>query len=276
MSSYTRATQTLGSVFFSLILSLVSITSLHANAGLIVQCGGDDTCVVPFTVQMSVDGGGMTINGNGELLYDAETGDISLNTDASSTDGVLANNALAWTMPNGNSLSVNSLNGNADPILGFGVGASTSNFGGSFSFNFQLPIAIGGTIQAESSLGYSLTALTSAGAQITPLGSDLLQAFDVDTTPLGLGSLNKGVDTGSTFGFLGETTQTTSFGETNIFTGSTAYDLMTVTLDFALSPNSIAGITGFVEQTVVPVPAAAWLMGSALLGLSIVKRRRNV
>jgi hypothetical protein len=62
-----------------------------------------------------------------------------------------------------------SINGNVDPILGFGIGASTGAVGNAFSITLTLPIALSGSITADSSISYTLTALTAAGAQLAPL-----------------------------------------------------------------------------------------------------------
>jgi hypothetical protein len=87
--------------------------------------------------------------------------------------------------------------------------------------------------------------------------------------------LNKGVDVGETF-FLGGPLVKNSdvFNASNTFTGNLAYDLMTVKVDFSLSADSSVAISGFVQQTPVPVPAAVWLFGSGLLGLVAIARRK--
>jgi hypothetical protein len=41
------------------------------------------------------------------------------------------------------------------------------------------------------------------------------------------------------------------------------------------SSNTQATFSGFLETTAVPVPAAAWLLGSALIGLTGISRRRS-
>jgi hypothetical protein len=168
------------------------------------------------------------------------------------------------------------MNGDIDPIIGFGVGASTS-IGSTFGFTFNLPIALQGPINADSSVSYSLSSLSTAGAQIAPVvGSNIVSAFEVDTSVGGLPSLNKGVDVGNTFFFVGGplTQNSPVYTASNTFTGNLAYDLMTVKVDFSLSANSAVGLSGFVQQ-VIPIPAAVWLFGSGLLGLIGVARRKK-
>ena len=257
------------------VLSAGLFSTTQIQAGTIVQCGAD-ICSSGFKLDFNGDSG----VGTGELLYDATTGAISLNTDLNSTTGNVAmlDGGLTWTMGDGSTLSVGSLFGNADPILGFGLGASTGATGSTFGFTFNLPIALSGPINAISSVSYSLTSTTSAGAQIAPVvGSNIVSAFEVDTTVGGLSSLNKGVDVGNTFFFTGgPLTQNSSvFTASNTLTGNLAYDLMTVKVDFSLSANSSTGISGFVQQTPVPVPAAAWLFGSGLIGLIGIARRKK-
>ena len=175
-------------------------------------------------------------------------------------------------------MSLNNVNGNIDPIIGFGLGASTAGaIGSTFGFTFNLPIALAGQINANSSVSYSLTSLSSAGAQIAPIGGNIVSAYEVDTSVGGLDPLNKGVDVGDKFFFTGGplTMNSPVYTASNSFTGDLAYDLMTVKVDFSLSAYSRVGISGFVQQLeVVPVPAAVWLFGSGLLGLVGIARRK--
>lgn len=174
----------------------------------------------------------------------------------------------------GGFVQLTSLSGNADPILGFNASAGTGAGGNTFSFSFSLPIALSGPIGANSSISYSLTSLTSAGAQIDPLNGKVAVAQEVDTTPGGLTPLNKGVNVGDRFFFLGgpQTQNSPVYTASNVFVGNLAYDLMSVTVAFSLSPNSNVGLSGFVQQT-VPVPAAVWLLGSALGVLGWIRRK---
>ena len=108
------------------------------------------------------------------------------------------------------------------------------------------------------------------------VGSNIVTAFEVDTSVGGLPALNKGVDVGSTFFFNGGPTTMNSpvYTANSIFAGSLAYDLMTVKVDFSLSADSTVGMSGFVQQ--VPIPPAVWLFGSGLLGLVGIARRKKV
>jgi len=255
------------------VLSAGLIITAQVQAGTIAQCGAD-ICSSDFSI--IING---TNAGGGELIYDATSGDITLSTDNITGGGmVMSSGDIMWDMGNGNTVSVGSLSGNADPILGFGLGASTGATGSTFGFTFNLPIALEGPIDANSSVSYSLSSLTTGGAQISSVGGGkIVTAYEVDTSVGGIGSLNKGVDVGDTFFFNGgpDTQESSVFTASNSFTGNLAYDLMAVNVNFSLSANSTVGISGFVEQMVVPVPAAAWLFGSGLIGLIGVARRKK-
>ena len=236
------------------------IISLNASAAVVK---GVPECGMSCTWSMSVDGNMMA---SGMYTADPDTGDIQI--------------SQPWMidLADGGFIRLMNMNGNIDPILGFSVAAGTTGTGRSFSFSFSLPVALSGPIDASSSLSYSLTSLSADGAQVSPLfGSNVLIARDVDTSPGGIGSLNKGVDIGSTFFFTGgpKTESSPVYTATNSFAGDLAYDLMSVTLAFSLSPESQVGMSGFVQQTVVPVPAAIWLLGSGVAMIGCIGRRRS-
>ena len=245
-----------GTYFLALILFLALSAGRSAWAGTVSGCT-PETC----NWSISVDGEDVM---NGMYTADPITGDITLMpVEADLGDGV----TLSFGM-----------SGNIDPILGFSVSASTGSSGSTFGFTLNLPIALQGPIDANSSVSYTLTSTALEGAQIAPVvGDNIVSAFEVDTSIGGLPSLNKGVDVGDVFFFTpGPDTQNSPvFTASNSFTGDLAYDLMTVKIDFSLSPNSNVGLSGFVQQLAVPIPATVWLFGSGLLGLVGVARRRK-
>jgi hypothetical protein len=225
----------------------------HAAAATILGCGADGSaCGISLSIES-------TQVATGTYEIDPDTGALSL---ASPVGGSLGTS----------NLMLESINGNVDPILGFGIGASTGAVGNAFSITLTLPIALSGSITADSSISYTLTALTAAGAQLTPLFGKTLIAQEVDTSIGGLAPLNKGVDAGDTFFFVGgpATMNSPVYTANNVFVGDLQYDLMSLTVAFSLSPNSTAGLSGFVQQ--VPEPSTGLLFG---LGLVVLARRRQ-
>ena len=259
----------------ALVVLSVGIISTPSEvlAGIIPPCGLPE-CTTDFYVEFND-----SEIGGGELIYNEMTGDLVINYDSGLYGDVSVDldGVITWTMEDGETLSLNSLGGNVDPLINFGLGASTGSDGAAFGFTFNLPIALSGQIDASSSVAYTLTAASSAGAQIAPIvGDNIVTAYEIDTSVDGLGSLNKGVDVGSTFFFTDgpETNTSDVFTASNSFIGDLAYDIMAVKIDFALSANSSVGVSGFVEQTSVPVPAAFWLLSTGMIGV-IGLRKRN-
>lgn len=204
--------------------------------------------------------------------------------EADPVSGDLSGSSGRFDLGDGAYVQIDNMLGNIDPILGFAASAGTGAIGKTFSFSFSMPIALSGALVANSSVNYSLTSLTAAGAQITPLFGKVVTAQEVDSTPLGLAPLNKGVDAGNTFGFLGgpQTQGSPVYTANSTLTGNLAYDLMSVTVAFALSAQSQVGLSGFVQQDIaggggvgtVPLPAAVWLLAGGLTGLGYFGRRR--
>lgn len=250
-----------------LSFQLARRAAIAASIGLAFATGNAAaTAAAPSKGAASCDLGQCTW----EMLVDGV--DVLSGTFASASDGSLyvPDQATTVTLADGSSIGVRGLNGNIDPILGFSVSAGTGAVGRTFSFAFSMPIALDGTILANSSVSYSLTALGAAGAQLTPLFGSAVVAQEVDTTVGGLAPLNKGVDVGAVFAVTGGpvTANSPVYTASNSFIGSFAYDLMSVTVSFALSPQSQVGVSGFVQQLpAVPEPAMPAL---ALLGLVVV------
>lgn len=181
-----------------------------------------------------------------------------------------------FNLGGGSFVSISSISGDIDPTLGFSFRAGTGSVGQTFSFSFSLPIALSGAIDANSSVSYSLTSLSGSGAQITPLFGHLIVASEVDSAVGGLPPLNKGVDVGDTFGFVGgpQTQNSRIFLASNSFVGNANYDLMSVVATFSLSPNSQVAVSGFVQQVMpVPEPGGASLALAGLLVVGITRFR---
>jgi len=220
-----------------------------------VTCGPNNQAC---SFRVTVDG---VQAGTGNYTIDPETGAITLVTAAEfEGDG--------WTA------SVDSVSGNADPILGFSASASTDGLGHIFSFAFDLPINLSGPQVATSAIGYTLTATTPVGARIQPIDDTVLTAFDLDTSVNGLGRLDKEVGAGDEFQFQGIDVRQSGIyrgGPTNLNL-SPAYDTMGAVVTFGLSPSSEVGLSGFVQQ--VPEPSTYALLAAGLAFVAFVARRR--
>jgi hypothetical protein len=246
-------------------ITCLTLAGLASAAETPIACNGE------CTWSANVGGGAVELGG----VYDlTANGDVANLQKTSTTGRANPDGSFSWA-GNGAAVSILNVSGNSDPILGFSVAASTGASAQTFAFTFNLPVAISGPIASHSKVSYSLTANSAAGAQIQPLSGHTVIAQEVDTTVGGLSPLNKNVDVGDTFFFTGgpNTINSPVYEKFGSLTGNLQYDMMSVTLTFSLSANSSVGVSGFVEQTAVPVPAAAWLMGSALAGLFGVRRR---
>ncbi len=190
-------------------------------------------------------------------------------------DGRLYLGAPAALTTPGWEASISTISGQADPALNFAIVATNLGVDPvSFNFSFSIPVALSGTIVAHSALTYGLASPTSGAITIAPTGTHILTAFEEDTDPGGLGSLNKGLDIGTGLSCLTPTTGCNSgvFVGSNVFTGDLAYDLMVVNLGFTLSPGAEVSMAGFVEQ-VLAVAAGARTGVAAPARVRGVRRR---
>lgn len=272
--SISRSTVTIA---FALTIAATLLGAAQRADATVAPCLTDGSCQSSFSIFFN---GSSSAAGTGTINIDPETNALSLSTEgATGPVTTTAGGGLMWTMPTGETIRIDSVTGDADPVLGFGLGASTSGSSSTFAFAFDLPIALEGTIATSSSVSYSLTSLSSAGADISPLlaGGNVVTSQDVDTSVGGLLPLNKEVDVGERFFFLGgpQTQNSQVYADNDTIIGSLDYDLMSVLVSFALSADSTVGISGFVQQTVVPLPAALPLLLSGLAGIGFAARRRT-
>jgi len=248
-------------------LSLALPTPVFAVVG---DAGcGPNNAACSWSIQAGdAQGGGLTEVGSGTYSVDMETGDITF-------DG------QTITLADGSTVGINRLTGNIDPVLGFSTSATTAAVGKTFSLAISIPIALQGPIDAFSTIGTTLTAKTTAGAEVKPfLQTRILEAADVDTSIGGLPDLDKNVDAGNTLTILpfagppNIKSATATDGATSSFIGALAYDLMSVRLSFSLSPQSEVGFSGAVEQIPVPEPTTYAMLAIGLFLVGYVARRK--
>jgi len=199
--------------------------------------------------------------------------------------GVDASGALYFGSPDANetddwSVSVRRISGQADPVIGFAVGASNLSDGDiSFGFTFGIPVALSGTIVGHSALSYSVSTSGAGVVSITPAAATILTAVERDTSPGGLADLNKGLDLGGSLSFTGPGhVDSGLLVGTSVFTGDAAYDQMLVNLGFSLTSNTAVNMTGFVEQfspRTVPEPASLFLLAGGLGAVKLAAWRRK-
>jgi hypothetical protein len=257
------ATSNVAAALLAAGLSFGFPAASFADISTLPSCG-ENNSACSWSIEVGdAAGGGLEEVGSGTYSVD-DTGNISFEGET-------------IDLGDGSSVAISNLFGNIDPILGFNASAGTGALGKTFAFNFSLPIALSGPIIASSSVSYSLTATSGAGAQIAPLFGHVVVAQEIDTSVGGLPPANKGVDVGDTFFFLGgpQTQNSSVFTAANpSFAGNSAYDTMSVTVAFSLSAQSNVGLSGFVQQTPVPEPSTYAMLLAGLFLVGFVARRR--
>jgi len=242
----------------AILLLLTLSTGSLAWAGTMSACGSGDC-----TWEISVDGAPVM---NGMYMADAD-GNIILNSPVSGGG-------------EGYTFSLDSMSGNIDPVLGFGLGATnTSGSLKTFAFAFSLPLGgLPAPINTAATLGTTLTAFTSAGGSVFPTlgGGRIMDSQDLVLSPFA--SVDKGVDIGLGLVIPSSSPPLTTVTNSENATGSIAsggpYDLMSVVVAFGLTDQTGVGFSGAVSQIAVPEPAAFWLVGPVLLGLVGIARRK--
>ncbi len=169
----------------SIVVSAGLLIASQAQAS-IIPCGAS-TCSTDFNV--TIDGNAV---GTGQLVYDAKTGEITLGSGVNT-----------WTSGE-STISVNSLSGNADPLIAFGLGAITRWLWFNIWFYLQSAHRFIGSdrCQFQRVIFIDQYHACRRADRTHRAGWDMWsQLMIVDTSVGGLGSLNKGVDVGNTFFF---------------------------------------------------------------------------
>jgi len=191
--------------------------------------------------------------------------------------------AVTWTAADGSgSLTIDSGTWfDPDPVLAFS--ASATNSSGlpmlySFAFNAPLAPNLTGAVDSHSELRVALTDGDHSPANTTYVlptpGSLMLTSYDF----AGSGPISKNVDVGPAFYFDSTNQGLAIFQKSSSLSCDQTCTQMSAQLSFYLSPHDSVGLSGLVEQTAVPLPAALPLLGSALglLGLASGRRRHGL
>ena len=180
------------------------------------------------------------------------------------------------TASDGSTFTINSAEAVPDPLLFFSGGATNNtNAPLSYSIAFNSPLLpnLLGSVNSHAELGLSLTDGLNDGATVQPtvLGGKMLNSFDLfsNGTPI-----PKNVNVGDLFSILSGT-GTTTFSADNSLVCSQACVTMSAIMSFTLTGQDAVGFSGKVVQVAaVPLPAAALLFGSGLLGLAGALRKK--
>lgn len=230
-----------------------------ASAGTIPTACDPAVCSWSVTVQ----GYGVVASGGFDI---DDEGNISPVGDTSWDDGA------------GSSIIINSVSGNVDPEIVFGLGA-TNNTGGilTYAFSFSLPLGgFSGPASTFASLLGSITSASTGAGSIFPTSGT---GFIVDSQDIRLSpflSLDKGVDIGTAVTGTAGVPVGYSFTDSDTLVGG-PFDVMSVIVAFGISDPAGAGATavgmsGIVRQLAIPEPSAMLLLGAGLAAAALRRR----
>jgi hypothetical protein len=180
------------------------------------------------------------------------------------------------TATDGSTFTIGSAEAIPDPLLFF-AGSATNNTNAplSYSIAFNSPLVpnLLGLVSSHAELGLTLTDGLNDGATVQPttLGGKMLTSFDLyaNGTPI-----SKNVNIGDLFSILNGTGTTTFSADSSLVCGQ-ACVTMSAIMSFTLTGMDAASFSGKVVQVApVPLPAAAILFGSGLLGLAGTLRKK--
>ena len=180
------------------------------------------------------------------------------------------------TAGNGSTFTIGSAEAIPDPLLFF-AGSATNNTNAplSYSIAFNSPLLpnLLGPVDSHAELGLTLTDGLNDGATVQPTtpGGKMLNSFDLYSTGT---PISKNVNIGDLFSILSGTGGTTFSADNSLVCGQ-ACVTMSAIMSFTLTGQDAVGFSGKVVQVApVPLPAAAFLFGSGLLGLAGALRKK--
>jgi hypothetical protein len=236
------------------------------GAAALLLSGSVSAGPIPGSVAVEVLINGQQV-GDDVILEADENGDFSLDERLTFTSGEVT-------------AALNAAEGNTDPFIIFGVGlTNNSDVNATVAFAFSIPIDLIGTVIAHAEVGYSLTDGEDDGATvfITSGTGFVVDSQDILDT---LDSVDKGVDVGDRCDIDGPpSTQNCPLGAPEAYVADNIFDLpsqavtMSVIVAFGLTPHDAVGMSGVVRQE-APEPGTLLLLGTGIVGLALVGRRR--
>jgi len=204
----------------------------------------------------------ITLGSDTIVVFNNGTGGTYIELAPGSTGDTLAGGA-------GFSIDLTSAVAAIGSVEGFAVfGLNTAETTGLASYNYDefLYVAAGGGLVYAGSATAGSTNLAAANAIV-----DIQSYFDVANLGFNAdGTAGDADGNGFANSYLQTGTSSIIFDEQQAPTGGINSQLV----EFGGTALTAAVVGGNFEVSAVPVPAAAWLFGSALLGLGVVRRKR--
>ncbi len=231
------------------------------------------------TIQQVDDNGNVLAGTEGSKAWDLSSSALWTTTGfVSDLNGTLRwKNGGQW----GSSaeFNVENLAFDIDPALSFDLTLNNNTaFNQVYTIAYNTPMlpTLSGVINSSANLIATLTDVNNVGgAKITPANGNgnIMRSWDITTSS---NQVSKNVDIGSAYSI------TSGFGVQNWSATNTLFcsigdpcETMTSVLTLTLSKGDSVRLQGSLSQTpAVPLPASFWLMGSALVGLGTIGRKR--
>lgn len=257
------------------LAAALTLGAVSAHAGFVTQTTSNPGDLVLFAEVLNSSGSligsyagdtGVAVTSTGTAIASGETvapagGSANLTSlfNLAGQNG----NTLVWSLEGGGQLSSNDFE-LAD--------AGAAQFYSTFANNniSQVSARPSGVLDNWANIGNTLHTLnTNSGGASSVYGTAAASAGIFDTTSVSVNPANWYLSGGAT-GVTGANTAYNLYGITGTTTGPVAVSLVgTATL-------SANGVTFAAPVSAVPLPAAIWLLGSGLLGLAGVGRRKAV